>query len=87
MNDLLIDENILSDIRLAVQKLSVMCSSAEEQYDFNKCVQLKIEHEPKAIKLMCKIDGRLRNDLQQCLLKAITQAAAKHKITVSSNTD
>ena len=62
-------------------------SSAEEQYDLNKRVQLKIEHEPKFSQHICRIDGRLRNDLQQCLLKAITQAAAKHKITVSSNTD
>ena len=72
MNDLLIDENILSDIRLAVQKLSVMCSSAEEQYDFNKRLQLKIEHEPKASKLICKIDARLGKEVKNPL-KTINQ--------------
>ncbi len=72
MKDLLSEENILCDIRLAIQKLSVRLSSAEEQYDLNKRVQLKIEHEPKASKLICKIDARLGKEVKNPL-KIINQ--------------
>ncbi len=59
MKDLADNENILSDIESAIQKLSVMISSAEEQFNLNKRVHLKIEHGPKASKLICKIDSCL----------------------------
>ncbi len=83
MNALPGDENILNEIRVAIQKLSVRLTSAEEQYDLNKRVQLKIEREPKFSKLICKIDGRLGNEVTKTLLNTITQVAAKNKIIVS----
>ncbi|MDQ3681586.1 MAG: hypothetical protein M3352_00770 [Bacteroidota bacterium] len=79
MNDLPTDENLLSEIYFALQKLSIQISSDEMQYDLNKQVRLSVEHVPKP-EIICTIDPRLTKELQNLLVNTITEIAKKNKI-------
>ncbi len=79
MNDVPTAENILAEIKFALQKLSTQLSSDEQHYDLNNQVKFSVEHVPKP-EIICTIDSRLAKEVQNLLVKTITELAKRNKI-------